>query len=97
MAVKVTYTLDDATVTRIRRLADRTRKPQSAVVREAVAYYAAREDSLTAEERERKLAALRELRTRQPQPGDKTAEDVDRELRELRRARRSRGRLHPVD
>lgn len=97
MAIKVTYTLDEETVTRIRRIADRTRRPQSAVVREAIAYYAARDDTLTPEERERKLAVLRELRTRAPQPGDKTAEDVDRELRELRRARRSRGRLHPID
>ena len=96
-ATKVTFTLDAGTVAQIRRLADRSRKPQSAIVREAVAHYAAREDLMTPEERERKLAVLRELKARTPQRGGKTAADVDRELRELRLARRSRGRLHPVD
>ena len=97
MATKVTYTLDDETVRRIRKLADRSRKSQSLVVREAVAHYAAREEKLTPEEREQKLAVLRELSARRAQPGDRTAEDVDRELRELRVARRSRGRRHPID
>ena len=97
MATKVTYTFDDETVRRIRRLALRTRKPQSLVVREAVAEYAARQEQITPEERDRILRVLDEMSSRPRQPGDKTAADVDRELRELRRARRSRGRLHPVD
>jgi predicted transcriptional regulator len=97
MAVKATFTLDDETMRRIRKLAERARKPQSLIVREAVAHYATREETLSDEERERLLDILREFAARPPQEGDKTAEDVDRELEELRLARRSPGRLHPVD
>ena len=97
MATKVTYTLDDETVRRIRTIAERSRKPQSLVVREAVAQYSARAETLTPEERDSKLRLIDEMLAQRPQPGDKTAADVDRELRELRRARRGRGRLHPVD
>ena len=96
MATKVTYTLDDDTVRQIRRLADRSRKPQSAVVREAVAHYAAREDKLTAEERERQLRVINDMLTRPRRAGDKTRADVDRELRQVRRLRRSGGRRHPA-
>jgi hypothetical protein len=88
MASKATFTLDEETMRQIRRLAERTRKPQSQIVREAVAHYAAREETLTDEERERKLAILREFAARPPQPGDKTSADVDRELAELQVARR---------
>lgn len=94
---KATFTLDDDTLRTIRKLADRSSKPQSHIVREAVAHYAAREEKLSPEERDRILKVLDEMAARPPQPDDKTAEDVDRELRELRLARRSRGRLHPVD
>ena len=97
MATKVTFTLDDETVRSIRKLADRTRKAQSLIVREAVAHYAAREQKLTDGERERLLRVLDGFAARPADPDDKTAEEVDRELRELRLARRSPGRLHPVD
>jgi predicted transcriptional regulator len=97
MASKVTFTLDDETVRNIRRLADRSRKPQSLIVREAVAHYAAREEKLSDAEREGLLRVLDEFAARPARPDDKTSEDVDRELRELRLARRARGRLHPVD
>lgn len=97
MATKVTFTLDDDTVRNIRRLAERSRKAQSLIVREAVAHYAAREQKLSDEERERLLRVLDEFAARPANPDDKTAEDVDRELRELRLARRSPGRLHPID
>jgi hypothetical protein len=88
MATKVTYTLDDETVRRIRQLAERSRKSQSLVVREAVAHYAARDEKLTPQERDRQLRVLEELMSRPPERGDKTDEEVDRELRELRLARR---------
>jgi hypothetical protein len=94
---KATFTLDEDTLRTIRKLADRTKKPQSQVVREAVAHYAAREEKLSPEERDRLLQVLDEMKRRPPQPDDKTAEDVDRELEELRLARRGGGRLHPVD
>jgi hypothetical protein len=94
---KATFTLDDETLRTIRKMAQRARKPQSLVVREAVAHYAAREEKLSPEERDRLLRVLDEMKARPAQPDDKTAADVDRELRELRLARRGRGRLHPID
>ena len=94
---KATFTLDDETLRAIRKMAQRARKPQSLVVREAVAHYAAREEKLSPEERDRLLRVLDEMKARPAQPDDKTAADVDRELRELRLARHGRGRLHPID
>ena len=40
--VKVTFSLDDGTVDQIRRAAARLGRPQSQIVREAIADYAAR-------------------------------------------------------
>ena len=47
--VKVTFTLDDQTVERLRRTASRLAKPQSYVVREAVREYEARSTQLSDE------------------------------------------------
>ena len=91
--VKVTFTLDDETVRKLRRMAERTKKPQSLVVREAVSHYAAKEDKLTDEEREHKLRILRELGSQLP---TRPQEDVERELREIRRSRRT-GWVRPWD
>jgi predicted transcriptional regulator len=88
MSSKVTFTLDDETVRQIRKLAERSRKPQSLVVREAVAHYAARDQKLAPAERERQLKVLEELMARRPGRGGKTDNDVDRELREVGAARR---------
>ena len=79
---RVTFSLNDATVAQIRQTANRLRKPQSHVVRDAVADYAARTDRLS--ERER----LRDARPTRPAAG------VDAELRSLRAARRAGGRRH---
>ena len=83
--VKVTYSLDDATVRRIRRAAERLGKPQSQVVREAVTEYAARTDRLSEAERLRMLEVLDQLRS---EPSARSRESVDAELREVRRSRR---------
>jgi predicted transcriptional regulator len=89
--VRVTFSLDDATVETIRRTATRLKKPQSQVVREAVADYAARSDSLSAGEQRRLLDALDRLRAAAPtRPG----RAVDAELADLRRVRRTGGRRH---
>jgi predicted transcriptional regulator len=87
--VKVTFTLDDQTVTRLRRIAQRTRKPQSLVVREAIAEYAARGERLTEDERARALKAYDGLA---PAVHRRAPAEIARELRELRSARRSGGR-----
>ena len=92
--VKVTFTLDDETVRALRRTAARLKKPQSQVVREAVAHYEARSDRLTDAERKEKLRILDEYAAKIPR---RSAADVDRELREIRLARRSGGRLHPAE
>ena len=83
--VKVTYSLDDATVRRIRRAAERLGKPQSQVVREAVAEYDARTDRLSEAERLRMLEVLERLRS---EPVTRSRAAVADELREVRRSRR---------
>lgn len=90
--VRVTFSLDEDTVAEIRRTAARLRKPQSHVVREAVAEYAARSGRLSDDERRQALAVLERLRAARP---TRPATDVDRELRRLRAARRAGGRRHP--
>ena len=59
--VKVTFTLDDETVGRLRRLAARLHRPLSQIVRESVKDYEARSDKLSEEERQRMLAVLDEI------------------------------------
>jgi Arc/MetJ-type ribon-helix-helix transcriptional regulator len=88
---RVTFSLDDATVDQIRRTAARLRKPQSHVVRDAVADYAARSDRLSERERLTALAVLDQLREARP---TRPASEVDAELRSLRAARRLGGRRH---
>jgi ribbon-helix-helix CopG family protein len=87
--VKVTFTLDDATVAEIRRTAARLGTAQSHVVREAVAEYAARADRVSERERLRTLGILEKLRIARP---FKAAGAVDAELRALRAARKAGGR-----
>ena len=82
--VKVTYSLDDATVRRIRRTAERLGKPQSQVVREAVAEYDARTDRLSEAERLRMLEVLDRWRKEQV---PRSRESVEAELREIRLSR----------
>ena len=89
--VKVTFTLDDETVATLRRSAARLGKPQSAVVREAIADHAARIGKLSETERRAMLKTFEELVTRIPLRPARTADD---ELREIRRARRTGGRRH---
>ena len=83
---KVTFTLDDETIRAIRALAERRRKPQSVVVREAVAAYAAQEEKLDDPERARRLRVLDELAAK---PRTRPTEDVDKELRQIRLGRRA--------
>jgi metal-responsive CopG/Arc/MetJ family transcriptional regulator len=86
--IKVTFTLDEATVDQLRRTAARVRKPQSRVVREAIGEYAARADKLREDERQRMLAVLDRAMRRQP---SRTAAQVAAELRKIRAARRRWG------
>ena len=81
---KVTYSLDDATVRRVRRAAERLGKPQSHVVREAVAEYDARTDRLSEAERLRMLDVLDRWRKEHT---PRSRESVEAELREIRQSR----------
>ena len=90
--VKVTFTLDDETVERLRRTASRLAKPQSYVVREAIKDYEARSTKLSDEERARMLAIVDRMIQ---QPPTRTAAEVDTELGEIRASRRRRGRRRP--
>ncbi len=88
---RATFSLDDATIAEIKRTAERLRKPQSHVIREAVADYAARADRLSERERRQVLGVLEGLRVAKP---GRSAAAVDDELAALRRARRQGGRRH---
>jgi len=94
MAVKVTFTLDEATVNRLRLTAERLQKPKSQVVREAIREYYDRSDRLSETERKRMLASLDRLAM---MPPTRPQEEVEAELAEIRAVRRLPGRLHPVD
>jgi hypothetical protein len=87
--VKVTFSLDDETVEQIRRAANRLGKPQSHIVREAVADYSARVDRLSERERLKLLSVLEELGKAAP---TRSARAVDKELGALRTGRRQGGR-----
>ena len=87
--VKVTFTLDEETVERLRLTAARLRKPQSQVVREAVAEYAAAAGRLSEAERRTILDVFDRVLAGVPR---KPAREIDEELREIRAARRRGGR-----
>jgi len=86
---KVTFTLDDETLARLRATADRLSLPKSAVVREAIRDLSERAGRLSEAERRRQLESFDRLVPLIPK---RSRADVDRELDALRRARRSGGR-----
>lgn len=94
--VKLTFSVDEDTARRLRRLAHRTKKPQSLIVREAIARYADSPDDarIPEAERDRQLRIIREMRSRSP---NRTAEEADAELRELRESRHAPHRGHPAE
>ena len=92
--VKVTFTVDEDTVRTLRTIAERLGKPQSMVVREAVAEYGARSGRLTEAERRRMLDALDAIAAR---PATRPQTEVTREVTAVRRARRHGGRRHRAE
>jgi len=82
---KVTFTLDDDTVDRLRRIATRLARPQSHVVREAIKEYDARAGKLSEEERARLLSVVDGMLKAPP---TRSTAAVDTELRALRATRR---------
>jgi predicted transcriptional regulator len=91
MAVKMTFTLDEETAKKINLMASRSRKPKSQIVRESIDLRFERGERLPEAERLRMLKVLEEMMA---QPPTRTQAEVDEEIAEIRRARRSGGRLH---
>jgi len=87
--VKMTFTFDEQTAETLKRAAARLKKPQSAVVREAIHDYASRADRLSDEERKQMLKVLDRMIARAPK---RTQAEVDAEIAEIRATRRSGGR-----
>ena len=87
---KVTVTLDDQTVERLRRMAARLAKPQSYVVSAAISEYEARFIRSSDEERARMLAIVDRMIQ---EPPTRTASEVDAELGDIRASRRQWRRL----
>jgi len=90
-AIKVTFTLDKATISRLHEAATRLAMPKSEVVRAAIAEYYDKIGRLSKRERLRVVRAFDELVPRIP--GRRVAE-VERELKSIRRARTAGGRLN---
>ena len=90
---RATFSLDEATIAEIKRTAERLKRPQSQIIREAVADFAARADRLSERERLRVMELLTTLQRAKPTRAEK---DVDRELADIRAARRGGGRRHPL-
>jgi hypothetical protein len=83
---KVTFSVDAETVRTLKATAERLRKPQSMIVREAVAEYAARAGRLTEGERRRLLRTLDEITGRPP---TRPQAQVEREISAIRGSRRA--------
>lgn len=91
---KVTMTLSDDAIEALNRTAKRLGKPKSQVVREALLNYEQRPGELTPEERARRMAILEKIRGMFP---TRPRSELEAELREIRRARRTGGRRTPVE
>lgn len=87
--VKVTFTLDQTTINRLRQAAERLSKPKSEVVREAIHDFHDRIGRLSERERLRMLQIFDQV---VPLIPPRPRSEVDQELREIRRARRAGGR-----
>ena len=92
--VKVTFTLDEATVAKLSQTAVRLAKPKSAIVRDAIHEFHANSGRLSEAERQRMVRIVKSILANPPA---RSQSDVDRELREIRKARRSGGRRHRAE
>jgi hypothetical protein len=92
--VKVTFTLDEKTLGKLQDASERLSKPKSEIVREAVTDYHARIGRLSEQDR---IRAMRLLSEHLARPPERSNAETDRELKELRAARRGGGRRTPVE
>ena len=89
----MTFTFDEQTAETLRRAASRLKKPQSAVVREAIQDYASRANQLSDEERKHMLKVLDRMVSRSSK---RTQAEVDAEIAGIRSARKTGGRRSRV-
>lgn len=85
----MTFSLDEATAEELARTAERLDRPKSPVVRDAIHDYAERIGRLSEAERLEMLRVFDEL---VPAIPHRPAAEVERELEEIRQARRTGGR-----
>ena len=85
---KATFTFDDSTIRRLADASARLARPKSQIVRDAINEYHSRLDRLSDSERESMLRAFDKLAPTIPA---RSRADVNRELREVRRARKAAG------
>jgi predicted transcriptional regulator len=86
---KVTFSVDEQTITLLERTAQRLHRSKSQIIREAVAEYAARADKLSDAERDRLLEVFDTVVPKIPQRAEA---EVDAELERVRSLRRGGGR-----
>lgn len=91
---KMTFTLDEQTAAYLDRTAARLGMTKSGVVREAIREYAAHIGRLSESERLKALATLDEIMRRPP---TRSATQVEQEIRDIRKARRTGGRRTRAD
>jgi len=93
-ALKMTFTLDEATVKRIEAASQRLALPKSQVVREAVHDYYERLGKMSEQERKRMLRIFDEVISTIPA---RPLNELRRELKNIRLARRLGGRATLVE
>ena len=86
---KVTFTFDEATIARLLDAAERLALPKSEVVREAILEFHEKIGRLSEKERLRLLRTFDEMVPKIPL---RDVHQVERELNQIRQARRSGGR-----
>lgn len=91
--IKVTFTLDQTTAQILQNTADRLSRTKSDIVREAIMEFHDRLGRLSGRER---LAMLRIFDEVVPKIPERSAGAVDRELEEIREARKAGGRRTPL-
>lgn len=92
--VKVTIQLDPETLASVDKDAARASKPRSVVLRRVIESSYPNRGPVSEAERLRRLRIMDEY---MKQPPTRSQQEVDREIAEIRRARRSGGRLHPAE
>jgi hypothetical protein len=90
--VKMTFTLDEATVDVLKRTAARLQKPQSYVLREAICHYEPYAGKLSKAESKKRVELFDQLLNAIP---TRSASSADKELRQLRASRRKGWRSRP--